>query len=190
MRAHLPLVREEMTALLDLFVPVGFDERRHLSASYREVIGTVYLTLHPWRMTMVEAVVHEFSHNKLNAALWFDPMLENAPTETYRSPVRPDPRPLLGLLLAVHAFVPIGELYRLLASSGAEESRDGGFPQRFAEIIDKNEEGLSVLRAHARPTAAGRALLGDLAAIHARAAALRGDLPRRDDATGGAAGPE
>ena len=36
-------------------VPVGFFPDRHLSASYREAIGTLYLSLHPSPMTMVEA---------------------------------------------------------------------------------------------------------------------------------------
>ena len=41
---------------MDLFlhqvVPVGWDPERHLSASYQEAIGTIYLSLHPSPMTM------------------------------------------------------------------------------------------------------------------------------------------
>ena len=41
-------------------VPVGWDEQRHLSASYQEAIGTVYLSLHPNPLTLAEALIHEF----------------------------------------------------------------------------------------------------------------------------------
>src|SRR6185503_20664745 len=85
-----------------------------LSASYQEAIGTIYMTLHPSLMTMTEALIHEFSHNKINALFEIDDVLENAWSPLYASPVRPDPRPLHGVLLAVHAFLPVARLYEAL----------------------------------------------------------------------------
>ncbi len=75
--AYLPLLGEELRLVATLIIPVGYHEERHLSASYQEVIGTAYMTLHPDLMTMTEAVVHEFQHNKLNAAIQLDPLLQN-----------------------------------------------------------------------------------------------------------------
>ena len=158
-REHLPLLREEIDLILHQLVPVGYDEQKHLSASYREAIGTVYLTLHPQRMTMVEAVIHEYQHNKLNAVVELDPLLQNPPGELHTSPVRPDPRPLFGILLAVHAFVPVAELYRRRM---AIDDPQGRLQERHARIVKGNREGLDVLLAHGRPTAAGRALLEEL----------------------------
>ena len=54
--SHLPGLREEMRLLVHQFVPVGTDSERHLSATYREAVGTIYLTLHPKLMTMTEAI--------------------------------------------------------------------------------------------------------------------------------------
>ncbi len=155
---HLPDLREEMALFVQSIVPVGYDDEKHLSASYREAIGTVYMTLHPRPMTMVEALIHEFSHNKLNALFELDDVLENAHAPLHRSPVRPDPRPLHGVLLAVHAFVPVARLY--------EKMREAGDPRaegpRFADIIRINREGTEVLQASARPTAVGSGLMDEL----------------------------
>lgn len=155
---HLPDLREEMALFVQSIVPVGYDAEKHLSASYREAIGTVYMTLHPRPMTMVEALVHEFSHNKLNALLELDDVLENAFTPLYRSPVRPDPRPLQGVLLAVHAFVPVARLYEKMREAG--DARATG--ARFADIVRINREGTAVLRENARPTAVGQGLMAEL----------------------------
>lgn len=159
---YLPELRSEMSLGLQQVVPVGYDEHKHLSASYREALGTIYLTLHPDPMTMTEAVIHEFQHNKLNAALDLDPFLLNAFTETVVSPVRPDPRPLHGVVLAVHAFQPIAELYRRMIAAADPLSMRPRFQERLAQIHKGNHEGLTTLLSHARPTAAGRLLLDEM----------------------------
>jgi hypothetical protein len=155
---HLPDLRAEMSLYVRQMVPVGFFEDKHLSASYREAIGTIYLSLHPSPMTMVEAVIHEFQHNKLNALFESDEVLENAHEPLYTSPVRPDPRPLHGVLLAVHAFLPVARLYERLIAAGV-----GGLEARFRDIMRINREGADVLLANARPTAIGQGVLDEMA---------------------------
>ncbi len=171
---YLPDLRAEMDLLLQQFVPVGTDERAHLSASYRELIGHVYLTLHPRNMTMTEAVIHEYQHNKINMLFHLDAVMENAFHPLYPSPVRPDPRPLHGVLLAAHAFVPVAELYHRMVEAGDEECERPGFDRRFREIIASNDEAVTVLREHAQPTEAGREVLEELFGIHDGHMALHG----------------
>jgi len=165
---YLPAVRQELEAVLQQVVPVGWDEERHLSASVQEAIGTIWLSLHPNPMTMVEAVIHEVSHNKLAALFELDPVLHNAPSEAYASPVRPDPRPLHGVLLAVHAFLPVAALYAAMIEAGAPGSEHPAFRQRFSQIVVGNHEGAEVLRAHARPTPLGAQLLAEIDALDRR----------------------
>ena len=160
--AHLPGLREEMALYVQALVPVGYYPERHLSASFREAIGTVYLSLHPNPMTMTEALVHEFQHNKLNALLELDDLLDNARTELYRSPVRPDARPLQGVLLAVHAFIPVARLYERMLEAGDPLARAPSFEARFRDVVRINREGLGVLREHGRWTAVGQGLLDEL----------------------------
>ena len=165
---HLPETSAEMRLMLQDVVPVGYDGVRHLSASYREAIGTMYLTLHPNVMTMTEAVLHEFQHNKLNVAADGVAFLTNAFHPLYPSPVRPDPRPLWGILLAVHAFLPVAELYRRMRDAGHALAADPGFEARLSEIDLKNHEGMEMLRAHAQFTAPGAGLFSDLEALEQR----------------------
>ncbi len=169
----LPQTFAEMRMMLHAVIPVGYDETRHLSASYREAIGTMYLTLHPHAMTMAEAVVHEFQHNKFNVAADSAQYLENAFHPLYKSPVRPDPRPLWGILLAVHAFLPVAELYRRMRDAGHPLAARPDFEPRMSEIDLKNHEGMEMLRAHARFTEAGIGLFGDLEALEQRHLAER-----------------
>ena len=163
---QLPVLRAEMDLVLQTLVPVGTDDQAHLSASYREAIGQVYLTLHPKLMTMAEALVHEYQHNKLNMLFHLDPVMENAYWPLYKSPVRPDPRPLHGVMLAAHAFVPVAEMYRRMADSGDPEAQRGGFEGRWRQIVAKNTEALDVLVAHAQPSPAGRQVIDEMVALN------------------------
>jgi HEXXH motif-containing protein len=159
---YMPELRGEIDLYLQQVVPVGYDERTHLSASYQEVIGTVYMTLHPQLMTMVEATIHEFQHNKLHAELELDPLLHNAFFPLYSSPVRPDARPLQGVLLAVHAFFPVARLYQLMRAANHPGTRSPDFERRYAQIVAGNHEGATVLLEHSNPTPIGRALLDEI----------------------------
>src|SRR3954454_16108937 len=126
-------------------VPVGWHEQKHLSASYQEAIGTIYLSLHPSRMTLAEALIHEFSHNKLNALFEVDEVLENAWSPLYTSPVRPDPRPLHGVLLAVHAFLPVARLYEKMLEANHPLAQNEAFSRRFEQVCATNREAAEVV---------------------------------------------
>ncbi len=158
----LPGIRAEMAHYVQAIVPVGYFPEKHLSASYREAIGTLYLSLHPQPMTMVEALIHEFQHNKLNALLELDEVLIGAHEPVYVSPVRPDPRPLHGVLLAVHAFVPVARLYEKLLERGTGAGAGAALRARFRDIVRINREGTEVLRQHARPTEIGAGVMDEL----------------------------
>lgn len=158
---YLPELRDELDLFAQQLLPVGFDAERHLSASYQEAIGTVYLSLHPHEMTMTEALIHEGSHNKLNALFDLDDVLVNGFTPLYASPVRPDPRPLRGVLLAVHAFLPVARLYELMIAAN-DPLVNPAFIARFEAIKTINREGAEVLR-NARPTVIGTALFEEIA---------------------------
>lgn len=157
----LPALAAEHASVLGQVVPVGFEPEKSLSASYREAIGTVYLTLHPKVGVMAEALIHEVQHNKLNLLSWSDPLIQDDGS-LHVSPVRPDPRPLLGVLLAVHAFLPVAELHLALLTGG----HPAGDPTRLAAVMRANRDGLEVLSA-ARPTAIGKELLDGMIALEA-----------------------
>ncbi len=159
---YYPELSVEMQLVMQSYHPVGYDAERHLSASYAEVIGAAYISLHPDGMTLSEALIHEFCHNKINALFARDMLLENAFEPLFSSPVRPDPRPLYGVLLAVHAFVPVAELYRRMLEQAATEATKPGFRARYQQILGKNLDGIATLREHAKPTTTGGWCLAEL----------------------------
>jgi len=158
----------EMSTMLHEVIPVGYNSEGHLSASYREAVGTIYLTLHPSLMIMTEAVIHEFQHNKFNVSSYGTEYLLNAFHPLYQSPVRPDPRPLWGILLAVHAFLPVAELYRRMRDAGHPRAKVPDFLHRMAVLDLKNHEGMEMLRAHADFTSAGRRMFDELETLERR----------------------
>jgi HEXXH motif-containing protein len=167
----LPGWASEWPFALQRVVPVGVLPEVHLSASYREAPGLVYLTLHPNRVTLAEALIHETQHGKLNTLLHLDAVLHNGWTDWTPSPVRPDLRPLMGVLLAVHAFVPVAAFHAALAAAGHPLAEGPWFARRRAEVLAGNARGLDILDARAAPTPAGRRLLDALHAVQDAAVA-------------------
>lgn len=165
--AHLPEWTQALPAAPLRLVPVGFEPERHLSASYREALGVAYLTLHPSPLTLAEAIVHEGQHTRINTLLLLDPVLHNGTTTWTPSPVRPDLRPLNGVLLAAHAFVPVSVFHARLASAGHPLSTDPAFPMRRAAVLVGNDRGLRTCRELADPTPAGARVLDALEQVHA-----------------------
>ena len=169
--AALPAWYAELPVAVSRLLPVGYEPERHFSASYREAPGVCYLTLHPDPLTMAEAVVHEAQHNKLNLLYLLDPVLINGASAWTSSPVRPDLRPLNGVLLAAHAFVPVAALHARLAAAGHPISETPIFARRREEVLESNRQGLATLDALAAPTPRGAPVR---AALRALDAAVRG----------------
>ena len=168
--AALPTLHAELAITLRRIVPVGFDGERHLSCSFREAPGLIYLSLHPDPLTLAEAVIHETQHGKLNLVSWLAPLLDNPPDERVTSPARPDLRPVHGVLLAAHAFVPVAALHHRLAALAHPLARSPQFARRQAQVTAGNAAALATLRDHARPTTAGAPIVAAIAELHARLA--------------------
>ena len=151
----LPGYYPELAHTLDRIVPVGYDPERHFSASYRAAPGTIYMSLHPSCLTMAEAIVHEVQHGKLNALTWLDPVLENGHSEWTKSPVRPDMRPLFGVLLAVHAFAPVAALHQGLEAAGHPEADTAIYRRRVEEVRKANAAALATVASVGKPTQLG-----------------------------------
>ena len=172
----------ELPVSLRRVVPVGWEPERHLSASYREAPGLCYLSLHPDPLTLAEALVHETQHGKLGVLLHLDAVLHNGRTTWTASPVRPDLRPLMGVLLAVHAFVPVAALHARLAATDHPLARTARFDLRRREVLAGNARGLALVEDQGEPTAIGARLTSDLRRLHDVLAAQVPDLAVAPDA--------
>ena len=161
----LPGIGEEMRALLQVIVPVGTDEERHFSCSYENAPGAVYLSLHPNVMAMTEALLHEFQHNKLHAIRRIDPLIVGGNVPSFHSPVRPDARPLVGVLEAVHAFHAVAALYEAMTAAGHPLARGRDWPARYANIVRINRDAATTVLRHGTPTRSGRDLFEEIRRI-------------------------
>lgn len=161
-RTGLPTIADEIELLIQQLVPVGFDKKKHLSASYQEMIGTIYLSLHPEPMTLAEALIHEHSHNKINMLWTMAPVIENAFSPSYPSPFRPDLRPLHGVLLGVHAFLPVEHLYENLGALSHPITSDPNFERRRKAIRKNNREACETLAQYAEASAEGQSVMDEI----------------------------
>lgn len=165
-RVSLPEWYAELKGSMRRFIPVGYLPERHLSASYREAPGIAYLTLCDSPITIAEAIVHETQHTKINLLSWFDPVVYNGQTCWTESPVRPDLRPLWGVLLAVHAFVPVAAMYDRLATMNHPLSQTERFPRRRAEILASNHRGMVAVLDNYEASPLGRKLIVEMNTLH------------------------
>jgi HEXXH motif-containing protein len=78
----------------------------------------------------------------------------------------------LGVLLAVHAFLPVARLYERMLEAGHPFSKNPSFTHRFAHIRAMNAEAARVVLTHGKPTDAGAALLEEIRRWDAYYAAL------------------
>lgn len=80
------------------------------SSTSADLPGVVFLTLHN-ELQVIEALVHESAHQHLFMAETFGALVDPRHTALYKSPLRDDPRPLRGVLLAGHALAYIAAFY-------------------------------------------------------------------------------
>jgi HEXXH motif-containing protein len=69
-----------------------------------EVPGLIEVDLSRGPTQTIELIVHETAHLHLRAAQAAEPLVDPQHEGTYHSPLRPEPRPLMGILLAYHAL--------------------------------------------------------------------------------------
>src|SRR5207248_7128922 len=94
-----------------------------------------------------------------NTLLAYDPLLENGSDSRYMSPWRQDRRPLLGLLLGVHAFLAVCRYFQHLQTSRYRHPI-------WSQILNHQKENIRLAWAQllekAKPTALGTKLLIEL----------------------------
>jgi HEXXH motif-containing protein len=152
-----------------------------LSATARDSIGAIALTMPSDGRQLALTLVHEVQHNYVNLLQNVGPLLQPDGADRYYSPWRDDARPLAGVLHGSAAFAGVADFWR-------RERRGGG---RYAELefalaVRQLRMAVNTLSgSSAVLTPAGRALtssIGDLVAdcetdpVDPAAARLAADL--------------
>lgn len=118
---------------------------------------------------LAEALVHEGAHNRCNAAALSTPFLADAGSgdePAVQTPLRPDPRPLTGLLQQLVVLVRSAMLYDRLLDAGIAEQ---ALVDRREKLRGQASEALRVISGHTgRLTDHGRGVVAEACDLHAR----------------------
>jgi HEXXH motif-containing protein len=159
---HHPAIAGELATGLSSVVPYALDDRAGpYSASHNDAFGSVVLSRPPDAITFAELLVHEFGHSKFGVLLSLVDLLEpDGDNETPRlyAPWRDDPRPAMGVLHGVYAFLGVTAFYRAhrsVVTGGAARLAQFEFEYHRGRTI----EGVESLLAEADLTELGRRFL-------------------------------
>lgn len=114
-------------------------------------------------MYFFEHLVHEASHLNLNVVQTLDPLVLNPPDELHLSPLRRDPRPIMGIFHAQFVLSRLVHLYRRVQPLVS----DPIFASHAEMIEDKFRRGLATLNSAGSFTETGRKLLNSMTALEA-----------------------
>ncbi|CAN7571934.1 HEXXH motif-containing putative peptide modification protein [Pararhizobium sp. LjRoot235] len=108
-----------------------------------------------------EHLTHEISHMYLNAAMSLDPVILNDRSELFTSPIRPDPRPMLGVFHATFVTARIVQLFSALANSSGDDETGVYLYQQLDEL----QAGIEEIARGAKLTPVGMTLLAEFREI-------------------------
>jgi len=155
---------DELNSIIKKIVPMRTSIDVHHSCSFKECIGTLYLgftTNSPQPdINILEALVHESSHNKLNLIMQEQKLFTNDLTLKYYSPYRPDARHIHGVYLWVHAIVPT--VHVMLEAIEKWCVSDIGFKEKVVLYHIKNKLWYRVLQKYTHFTEMGKKIFDDM----------------------------
>lgn len=107
---------------------------------------------------LLEHIVHEASHIHLNCLMSVDPLILNASHERFVSPLRPDPRPIIGVLHATYVSARVARVFMKLY----ESLENPELLQPLAETLDEAFRGIIEIKKHAKLTSCGKKLIDSI----------------------------
>ena len=99
-------------------------------------------------------------HNTTRSILFciLSPLLHNGHSEWTTSPVRPDLRPISGVFLALHAFLPVVMLFRIKVTQDSI-SETPSYIRRYKEVREGNRRALETIIQKGQPSVQGKKLI-------------------------------
>jgi len=113
----------------------------------------------PDRVTLVESLAHETAHALLFGLTLGADLTTNGPAACFVSPLRPDPRPIEGIVHATYVLARMNyALEALRACSALTQAERALIEAKLARNRASYESGLATVDAHARFTSEGAAI--------------------------------
>ena len=155
-------------------IPAEDARQRFAGASSLMVWGAIFTNVGQPRdrLQVLTSLIHEGTHQLLFGLSRREPLVANPPGERYRSPLRPEPRPMDGVFHATFVAARLTRLAEVLASAEGELTDDetAWARARIPRFRQRFGEGREVILKDAQLTPLGRRLIEE-AADHVLAAA-------------------
>lgn len=157
----------ELNFIIKKIVPMKTSVDVHNSCSFSWCIGTLYLgytinTNDP-EVGILEALIHESSHNKLNLIMQSEKLHNNDYLLKYYSPYRPDARHIQWVLLWVHAIVPT--VYCMIQAIHGWYIKRKSWIEKIVLYHIKNKLWYKVLHKYAKFTPIGQKIYEDMGKV-------------------------
>jgi hypothetical protein len=140
LKSQLGGCHEWLVSVAQVAVPLRGASGPSRSGNFKELPGLIFFNSTD-EMQILEAMVHEAAHKHFFFAEVEEPLVDPSHTGTYRSPLRPEPRPLRGVFLAYHALAYMCALYAdaLRADMGAAERCTRELANLRPKLLDAEE---------------------------------------------------
>ncbi|MEU5909640.1 HEXXH motif-containing putative peptide modification protein [Micromonospora sp. NPDC047527] len=158
LRAHLPAHADALTVLLRSLVPLlPPPSGNPVSATSRDALGAIALSVPADARTLALLLVHELQHTKLGALLDLVPLYRTGGPARYRAPWRLDPRPVGALLQGAYAHLGVAEVWRCRRHEGVAATFE------YAYWREQTTRAARQLAGAAELTDAGRSFVAGMA---------------------------
>lgn len=157
----------EQVSMIKLFrgkVTMGFTDVRILGAMFIRVPRP---NLNPV-LYFFEHIIHEASHIHLNCLMAIDPLILNSREERFQSPLRSDPRPMIGVFHATYVSARIARsLIKVF-----HDTDDYELLHPLAETLDETLRGVVEIEKNAKLTTGGLELVASINELLASARSM------------------
>ena len=174
-----PELANEIRALVSEVVPVACDRSRAMvmdGGSHYRLWGALFLNVefHNTPLAMAEVLAHESAHSLLFGFCTHEPLTLNDDDARFKSPLRPDPRPMDGIYHATFVSARMHLAMCAILEAGMLDTAGTAHAIVARDADQRNfEAGYAVVRDHGELTALGRALMDGAHDYMTRAAAVR-----------------
>ncbi len=164
-----PEFMSEIDRIIQKIIPFDVSYQVHNSWSYSNVIWHLLMS-YPTGMdypelALLEAILHEYNHNKLNLIMQTETLILNDRREIYYSPYRPDARHIYGIYLGLHAIVWAYWVIWNAYTSWIITLTDI-WQEKAVLYVLKNGLSLQVLDKYALLSPLGKEILEEMRAVH------------------------
>lgn len=164
-----PTFMHEIEHIVKKIIPFGVSPWVHNSWSYSDFIGHLIMSyptgLSNPELALLEAILHEYNHNKLNLIMQTEILLLNDRREIYYSPYRPDVRHIHWIYLWLHALA--GAFWVLINAhvKGVIQLPDMWLEKVVLYIL-KNGLSIQVLEKYGKYTPVGKDIFEEMKCVH------------------------